>query len=157
MTKQRGVTITELLGVFASALFALIPFAEQLSIPWRDGDSYDDWDAMAEALWENLVVGTIVEAGPTSSPLHLPRYDFSYDSYPFSDVLVVSGEGPELLVVQRIVLDGTPIARVMAARVRLSDRVCIGHEVVLLGESSVCLVRFGAGGSNERISEVFLT
>ena len=155
MSKRRTVTLTELLGVFAASLVALTPFAERLSIPWRDGESYDDWDAIAEALWMSFVVSTMADALSTGSVLNLPRYGFSYDEYPFKDMLIVSAEGSELLVVQQIVLDGTPASGIKVARVRLSDRKRIAHEVVRL-DSPAWLLRFRADGSEERTREISL-
>jgi hypothetical protein len=64
-------------------------------MPWREGDAYDDWDAMAGALYDSLVVRTIRHASQGGEGAKLPEYDLVYPSYYEYDVIrVVSGAVP---------------------------------------------------------------
>lgn len=155
MINQHKMTITDLVGVYASALLALIPHAERVHMRWREGESYDDWDAIAEALWNSFVVSPMADALSGGTPLQLPRYGFAYDIYSFDDVLAVSGPAPEIWVVQQLVLNGSQAPSIKVARVRRSDKKRIGHDGAPLG-SAVSLVRFRADSSEERISEITL-
>ncbi|MBB5295862.1 hypothetical protein E5F05_10330 [Deinococcus metallilatus] len=51
--------MTELMEVFREALIALIPALERARIAWRSPEAYDDWDAIAETLFEQIVVNSI--------------------------------------------------------------------------------------------------
>lgn len=62
MSGSWSTTITELLGTLRQALTVLVPVAEKIRMPWRDGEAYDDWDAIAECLYDNLVVHSIAWA-----------------------------------------------------------------------------------------------
>ena len=41
---------------FQGALRSLLPHADAVCLPWRDGENYDEWEAIASALFESLVV-----------------------------------------------------------------------------------------------------
>lgn len=47
------------LEAFRAALIALVPIVGQLEIPWQDGQAYDEWDRIAKALYDSLVVDTL--------------------------------------------------------------------------------------------------
>lgn len=48
-------TITDLVLNFSDACRALIPGLDRARVPWSDVDQYDNWDRIAEALFESLV------------------------------------------------------------------------------------------------------
>ena len=75
------IPITELMDVLRSGLAALVPVVERIGIPWTEGDAYDDWDAIASTLYEQLVVNTARSSVEVSSSLEFPRYDLIYPSY----------------------------------------------------------------------------
>jgi hypothetical protein len=81
MTKVARVTVAELLNVFRGALVALVPFADRAHIPWRDADAYDDWDAIAEALYRAFVETPVNGTDEGSRAFPLPRYNHLHSSY----------------------------------------------------------------------------
>ena len=81
MSASWSTTLTDLLGNLRQALAALVPMAEKARIPWRDGEAYDDWDAIAGCLYDNLVVRAISCATEGGPDIELPKYDMVYPSY----------------------------------------------------------------------------
>lgn len=75
------IQITELLDVLRSGLAALVPVVERLSIPWTDGDAYDDWDTIASTLYDQLVVNTAKNAMEVAQAISFAEYDMVYSSY----------------------------------------------------------------------------
>lgn len=49
------MTVTDLVLNFAQACRALVPALDRAQVPWRDGAQYDNWDRIAEPLFETLV------------------------------------------------------------------------------------------------------
>ena len=50
------VTVTYLVRNFARACRAIVRSLDAARVPWRDGQQYDDFDRIAEALFEGIVV-----------------------------------------------------------------------------------------------------
>lgn len=68
---------------FAEACRAVVPALDRAGVPWRDGEQYDNWDRVAEALFESLVTEPCVfqavgEAG--LAKLRAARYGFAPDA-----------------------------------------------------------------------------
>ena len=64
--QQQGVwhtTVTEAINIFRDAQCALIPVVERAHIPWR-GDTYDDWERIANALFESIVADAVIHSLP---------------------------------------------------------------------------------------------
>jgi hypothetical protein len=87
-------TVTELLGLFREALLALVPIAERAKISWRDGEAYDDWDAIAAALFNNLVVRGLRYGDATLMQSEFTQYDTVLPFY--RSVAFISVDGPEI-------------------------------------------------------------
>ena len=87
-----STSVKELLGILQEALTAMVPIAERAHIHWRDGEAYDDWDGIAEALYRNIVVRTVDSALVTPFGDGMPRYDTHYSSYERSRFIVVEGD-----------------------------------------------------------------
>lgn len=95
MSASWSTTVTALLGILRQALAALVPIAAQARVPWRDGEAYDDWDAIAECLYDNLVVRAISCAAEGGQNIVLPKYDMVYSSYKDAFIQVEGGGVPE--------------------------------------------------------------
>jgi hypothetical protein len=50
------ITVTELVWNFAAACRALVPSLDRAAVAWRDSEQYDNWDRIAEPLFESLVI-----------------------------------------------------------------------------------------------------
>jgi hypothetical protein len=92
------MTESELILNFRAALCAIVPIAEKAGVPWRRPDAYDDWDAVATALFEALVVGPlkVLRDELDGGTFALPRYDLITDVQP--DSWVIQVEHPSLAV-----------------------------------------------------------
>ena len=74
--KVAPLSETEILAAFREALVAVHPILRRLDIVSDAGDAYDDYDQLAEALWETLVLRTLMWKHGLDSPPRLPRYGF---------------------------------------------------------------------------------
>lgn len=86
-------SVNELLRVFRTALRSLLPAMEAARIPWKDGETYDDWDEIAQVLYRNVVARSLQEAcgGEVSLDELLPRYNMRLKTYANRGVVLVSG------------------------------------------------------------------
>src|SRR3954466_740972 len=94
-------TVDQLLLVFRDALRALVPHVEKVRIEWRDGSAYDDWDAIAQTLYERMVVSSLLWAMPENERerSQFPDYNMTYSSYGGKTVIAVNhGSTNERLV-----------------------------------------------------------
>ncbi|PZU85841.1 MAG: hypothetical protein DI527_20765 [Chelatococcus sp.] len=76
------ISVTDLVRNFASACRALTPYLDRAHVPWADHRQYDNWDRIAEALFESLVLEPCrlhVEASFPEMSLTLARYGFPAD------------------------------------------------------------------------------
>ena len=76
------LTVTDLVLNFAYACRALVPSLDRAAVPWQDEAQYDNWDRVAEALFETLVTEPCVfqAVGEARSiSLHPATYGFAHD------------------------------------------------------------------------------
>jgi hypothetical protein len=90
---QVGFLMTRL----RDALLALIPIAESVKIGWTEGESYDEWDRITQALYESICLDAIaystVEGADSAS---FPKYGLLYRDYSsYSVIGVQSSQLPE--------------------------------------------------------------
>ena len=85
--------ISELLNIFRDSLVTLVPCLDRARIKWTEDEAYDDWDAIAQSLYNSIVVNSIRYSLPEKEMrnLRLPEYDFLYKEYSsFSYVEILS-------------------------------------------------------------------
>jgi hypothetical protein len=89
-------TTSELMQIFREALIVLVPVLDRARIAWRSTEAYDDWDAIAQVLFHNIVVRSVQWSLPEDQHegFTLPKYGTMYPSYrDLSFVQVVTGDG----------------------------------------------------------------
>ena len=59
MEDNLKISVDELMRNFRGALIAIIPWLERAKIKWKRGESYDDWDSIAETLYTSIVLNSI--------------------------------------------------------------------------------------------------
>jgi hypothetical protein len=93
-------TVTEVVLILRDALRALVPHVTRAGIEWRENAAYDDWDEIAQLLFEKIVVASVIWALPEvdRSPIDFAAYDVMYDSYAGKAVIVVKTANAERLV-----------------------------------------------------------
>ena len=107
------MTVTELLANFRDGLLSLVPAFERVGIPWRRPDAYDEWDAVATAVYRALVVEPLRSAlseGAHATDLQLTDYDVLLPSYANRSLIeIVPGRSDGLLqVFHALGTDGAP-------------------------------------------------
>ena len=77
------MTVTSLLLLYRDALRALVPFFDQLGLPWREPDAYDEWDELASLLYRHFVVGSLLETSVVEDreTIKVAEYDIVQQSY----------------------------------------------------------------------------
>jgi hypothetical protein len=71
----------DLVSALRDALISLTPVLDRCRIPWRAGESYDQWDAIAEALFDAIVVDAIRWSGGLEHDVRFSGYGFEVDAY----------------------------------------------------------------------------
>jgi hypothetical protein len=90
MSNYWKTSVRELIEIFRGALIAIIPWIERAKIKWKSGEAYDDWDNIAQALYENIVCSSL--AGEVASEYSIAKYDFHYDSYSSVDFILIKSK-----------------------------------------------------------------
>jgi hypothetical protein len=77
MIAAESVTVANAVEGFRSGLMALTPSAELAGIPWRNEEAYDEWDRIAESLFDVFIGAPIrLDANARPDALPLLHYDF---------------------------------------------------------------------------------
>lgn len=79
--KAWATSIQFLIQTFRDTLAALCPYMDKVQIRWRHEEAYDDWDEIAQCLYNNMVLRTIRFSTRELGDLILPDYGTVYDSY----------------------------------------------------------------------------
>lgn len=130
-------TVTDTLRIFRDALCALVEPLARARIEWRDGSSYDDWDEIAQLLFEKIVIASVGWGVPERDrrSLTIPRYDDTLDSYAGMSPITVHVEGMGHLVFHSFGTRDEPFDVVKALRVDEQGRP--GDGFVMLPLESV--------------------
>ena len=76
-------SVDELVAVFQRSLISILPVMNEARIPWREGESYDDWDRIVSALYESILVDSIRWGLKHEAPsdVVMPKYETLYGTY----------------------------------------------------------------------------
>lgn len=77
--KKWVISVDELIEIFRGALISIIPWIERAQIKWKEGESYDDWDEIAQVLYKNIISNSFKYS--SSKQFNLVRYDIRYNNY----------------------------------------------------------------------------
>jgi len=90
------LTVTDLILNFRNSLLGLQPCFERVGIPWQRPDAYDEWDAVASAAYEALVVVPLRASLPDAyqEQFALPAYDMLLPSYAGLSVIALQSPRP---------------------------------------------------------------
>lgn len=85
------MTITRLLLNFRDALIAVVPMVEKVGMPWKRPDGYDEWDAIATALFDNLVKEIILQSlsDEERQDVTVAEYDLLQQDYAGASIIEV--------------------------------------------------------------------
>lgn len=89
---SRVVSVGDLVHNFAKALVALTPYADRAFVAWGS-EPYDNWERIAEALFESLVTEPLVygaHEGYGISGLSFPAHDYEFKDQQHTAYIQVS-------------------------------------------------------------------
>jgi len=92
MNETCKISVTELMNIFRGAMLSIIPWLEKAKIPWKDGQAYDDWDNILDALYKNIVCSSLIGEVSVASEYAIARYNFHYDNYSKVDFILIKSE-----------------------------------------------------------------
>ena len=127
-------TVDQLLLEFRDALRALVPHVEKVRIEWRDHSAYDDWDEIAQTLYDKIVVSSLLWALPEEERerCQLPDYNMTYSSYAGKTVITVNHDSTTArLVFHSFATEKDPFDKVRVCRVDAVGQA-LASELVLL-------------------------
>ncbi|MCS5722892.1 hypothetical protein N1028_08050 [Herbiconiux sp. CPCC 203407] len=81
-SSPRSYELRDLLAVYRDSLIALGPIVERAGLSWHDEDAHDGWEAIAEALFSNVVTNAVSADPRFAKALPFPKFDFDVDDYP---------------------------------------------------------------------------
>lgn len=146
--------INHLLETFRSGLRALIPVADAARIPWCEGEAYDDWDSLANRLFEVFIKRPIIEDEKSEDMLSLPPYDMQLGSYSEYSWIELGNDTDRILAFNRFILREPTAAEVEAVQVSSDGNVELRSSTLLWPGLTVKLRRRYPDGSFEIVDHV---
>jgi hypothetical protein len=86
--KHWHIGLDELINIFRRSLVTLIPVFDEAKIAWWGQSTYDDYDRIAEALYDSIVHDSLTNARSLEAALPLARYGVRQPGREFSHILV---------------------------------------------------------------------
>lgn len=87
------------MNAFRDALQVLIPIAERIHMPWKEPNSYDDWDSICSAIFCSVVTRSVESATEGKGFLPILPYDKRVSSYSDKSYIAhLSEQGPAAFV-----------------------------------------------------------
>lgn len=123
MNNNWKTSVTELLAIFKGTLLAIIPWLEKAKIKWKEGEAYDDWDNIVEALYKNIVCSSL--NGEIASEYAIAKYNFDYDDYTLIDFIEVRSKtySEKKFVFVGFQSDFSPLDSIRVAELDKKDKV----------------------------------
>lgn len=72
-------SVGEVMIIFRDALASLAPSLDKAHISSKEGEQYDDYDAISEMLYEKMVINSIKWSFTDTLKLEIPAYGFEFD------------------------------------------------------------------------------
>ncbi|MBV6496995.1 MAG: hypothetical protein JFAIHJKO_02128 [Pyrinomonadaceae bacterium] len=103
-TEVWETSVEEVMTIFRDALASLAPFLHQARISSKEGEQYDDYDAITELLYEKIVINSIKWSFADSEvEIEIPAYGFEFDPEKHTAFIEVCFESnQELYVFQEV-------------------------------------------------------
>jgi len=143
-------SVTALVLNFADACRALVPMLDGAAVPWADGEKHDNWDRIAEPLFETLVTEPCAFAAVGEGNRHrlqVARYDFMPSPADCNAYVALEGDEPKRMVGLASLKRPFDMAAIMGAD---------GLEKLPLTECRFVFVFPEVDGKQQRLSEVDL-
>jgi hypothetical protein len=79
--KTWETSVNEAVRIFREGLLALIPVVEKAKMPWADPHAYDDWDVIAQGLYEGIVILLLAHSTQWHDFEEIPKFDHRISDY----------------------------------------------------------------------------
>jgi hypothetical protein len=79
--KTWETSVNEVVRIFREGLLALIPVVEKAKMPWADPHAYDDWDVIAQGLYEGIVILSLAHSIQWDDFKEIPKFDHRISDY----------------------------------------------------------------------------
>ena len=146
------VTVNDLMGIFRQGLLDLIPTFERAEIRWRE-DPYDDFDRIAEALYDSIVRDSVRNSITTQAAFEVARYGMQDSGRPYSRILV--NDASRGLALLDLVTRQEPFDTIECLQIGPDGReIREAGSLPYRGATFVCQVRFPEDVSPGFISEL---
>jgi hypothetical protein len=158
--EQWTTSVRNLILNFRDALAILTPYMDKAKIGWRDQDSYDDWDEIAQSLYKNMVLRSILFSIERKEGIITPEYGMIYPSYEDKSFIEVIGSTSPLDGYQVFVGFSTleqPFDQITYQQVSGVGLRAIGEPACLrLAEANFMSIVNRESGGRERLSDILL-
>lgn len=75
------VDIHQLLLIVRDAYVALVPTLEKARIPWANEHAYDDWDRIADSIYNSVAINAILHSSECARASNIVRYSYAHEDY----------------------------------------------------------------------------
>lgn len=152
------ISIQNLMLCFRDALAALTPSMDRVKIGWRDEEAYDDWDEIAQCLYQNMVLRSVRFSLDRPEGFTTPEYGTVYPSYGDKSFIEVPDSSSPLGEYRVFVGFATlrhPFDQIRCVRVSGPDLRALGEANCIPLEGSLFMFMFSTGaGQRTRLSEI---
>jgi hypothetical protein len=74
---------------------ALVPIADKVNMPWKEPESYDEWDAICVALYNSIVIRSVESATEHQMLFPIPQHDKRVSFYNGQSFISSMNLGPD--------------------------------------------------------------
>ncbi|MEV8254243.1 hypothetical protein AB0O95_09790 [Rhodoglobus sp. NPDC076762] len=127
-----NLSVDDAVQAFRAALVALVPSAEKVSLVWQSESTHDDWEQLAESVFEVMVANPVaMDTHRMRDAFPLARYDFDWKSYASASWLELDADvGDEYaLVLVRFTSTAAPFDMPEFAHVRIDTGERVSDEI----------------------------
>lgn len=72
-------TVNDLVENFRKCLVTIVPHLEKMQIEWREGVAYDEWDNIAESIYQAFIVSSVKHSTNFTEETIMPKYATFYE------------------------------------------------------------------------------
>lgn len=119
------VTVDDLIRIFRRGLLDLIPVMDDARIEWRSDPTYDDFDRIAEALYDSIVRDSVANAKSHQTAIPLARYGIGEPGRELSRILV--NDPADRLAFYQFQTNVQPFDTMLCIRVSDDGREVVGE------------------------------
>ncbi len=154
MSDITEVSVTDVLVAFRTALVGLTDAADRIGLEWRDASAHDDWEALADAVFDTLVARSVWHDASTPPDSYaLARYDFDLRDYRHLSWVELDDGSALSTVLVRFLTTSAPFDTVQCAIVRQGDGSVEGGTTIPFSDELQFRVRLRSESAVDSVRE----